>query len=93
MKLTFQRLLDMIRRRKQQYQLTFGSPAGQDVLIDLAKFCHASESCFDEDPRVHAAFEGRREVWLRIQQFLGLTAEQIAALHHGAHPINQGDQT
>lgn len=83
-------LADKIRRfisavigRKRDYELTFHSPAGQRVLADFAKFCRANESCFDEDPRVHAALEGRREVWLRIQQHLNLSASQLAELYGG----------
>lgn len=72
--------LDFLRHRRQAYQLTFGSPIGQTVLEDLAKFCRANETCFHPNSRVNAALEGRREVWLRIQTMLNLTAEQQAAL-------------
>jgi hypothetical protein len=41
-----------------------------EALLDLAEFCRANESCFHEDPRMHAALEGRREVWLRIQEHI-----------------------
>lgn len=51
------------------------------VLVDLAKFCRANESTFHSDPRIHAALEGRREVWLRIQEYLNLGAEEIIELH------------
>lgn len=51
------------------------------VLRDLAKFCRANESTFAPDPRAHAVLEGRREVWLRIQEHLQLTPEQMYALH------------
>jgi hypothetical protein len=77
------RVLDFLRQRKRAYQLTFGSPAGQVVLEDLAKFCRANETCFHADPRLHAVAEGRREVWLRIQQHLNLTADQLAQLYAG----------
>lgn len=77
------KLLDFIRGRKRNYQLALLSPAGQAVLIDLAKFCRANETCFHEDPRLHAALEGRREVWLRIQQHLHLSSDQLATLYSG----------
>lgn len=57
-----------------------------DALIDLAEFCRANESCFHEDPRIHAALEGRREVWLRIQEHIHLTPAQLMALRHGQAP-------
>lgn len=53
----------------------------KDVLKDLAKFCRAHETTFHPDPRVHAALEGRREVWLRIIEHLTLSYEEIYALH------------
>lgn len=74
---------DFLRRRKQSYQLALTGPAGQDVLRDLAKFCRANESAFDPDPRIHAALEGRREVWLRIQAHLNLTPAQLYELFAG----------
>lgn len=74
---------DFLRRRKRDYQLAFGSPAGQQVLADLAKFCRANETCFHADPRIHAALEGRREVWLRITRQLNLSTEQLYALLGG----------
>lgn len=74
---------EFLRTRKRNYQLAFGQPAGQEVLIDLAKFCRADRSTFHADPRSHALLEGRREVWLRIQQHLNLTPEQLTALYSG----------
>ena len=59
----------------------FDGPAGFAALKDLARFCRANESTFNPDPRAHALLEGRREVWLRIQEHLQLTPEQIYALH------------
>jgi hypothetical protein len=75
--------LDFLRNRKRNYQLAFGQPAGQEVLIDLAKFCRANETCYHDDARLHAVLEGRREVWLRIQQHLNLSSEQLATLYGG----------
>jgi hypothetical protein len=75
--------LDFLRSRKKAYQLAFKSPAGSEVLQDLAKFCRADQTCFDADPRIHAVLEGRREVWLRIQQHLNLTSDQLYAIFTG----------
>lgn len=77
------RTLDYLRGRKRAYQLAFHTPAGAEVLVDLAKFCRAGTSTFDADPRVHAALEGRREVFLRITEHLSLTSEQLYALYSG----------
>ncbi len=73
---------EFLRTRKRNYQLTFGGPAGQEVLVDLAKFCRANDTCYDNDPRKHAVAEGRREVWLRIQRHLNLSPEQLNALYN-----------
>jgi hypothetical protein len=77
----WRRVLSFLQGRKRAYQLAFGSPAGEAVLLDLAKFCRAHETCFDPDPRIHAVLEGRREVWLRIQQHMNLSVNQLAALY------------
>lgn len=69
--------IDFIRRRKVDYGMTFGSPAGKRVLADIAKFCRATETTFSPDPRIHAALEGRREVYLRIERHLNLTSQQL----------------
>lgn len=78
-----QKLLEFMRGRKRDYVFAFTTQAGQRVLQDLAEFCRADETCFDPDPRVHAAKEGRREVWLRIQQHLNLTPSQLAEIYSG----------
>ena len=76
-------LWQFLRERKQAYELSFTSPAGQRVLTDLAKFCRADDTCFHADPRLHAVLEGRREVWLRIQQHLNFTHAELAAIYSG----------
>lgn len=53
----------------------------EDVLKDLAHFCRAHTSTFHPDPRIHAALEGRREVWLKIQEMLQLDIEEIYQIH------------
>ena len=67
--------------KQHAYRTTFNGPLAQIVLKDLARFCRAHESTFEGDPRGHAQLEGRREVWLRIQEQLRLTPEQLWALY------------
>ena len=64
-------------RRRHAYLATFQSPLGEEVLADLARFCRATQSTFHTDPRVAAMLDGRREVFLRIQQHLRLTDEEL----------------
>lgn len=86
------RIIEFLRGRKRNYQLAFGGVQGQEVLRDLARFCRADDTCFNEDPRIHAVLEGRREVWLRIQHHLNLSSEQLAALYAGRN-YQTGDDT
>lgn len=65
-----------MRLRKAAYQAL-----GEVARKDLAKFCRANKTCWDDDARMHAMLEGRREVWLRIQQHLELTPEELLALY------------
>lgn len=67
----------LLSRRRTAYVKTFANPVGEEVLRDLAKFCRATESTFNADPRIHAVLEGRREVWLRIQTYLNLSDEEL----------------
>ena len=69
--------------RKRSYQVTFqeNNRDAQAVLKDLAKFCKADVTTFHKDARAHAVLEGRREVWLRIQNYLQLTPDQLWELY------------
>ena len=69
----------LLEERSRAYQLTFSpqKPWAIAVLEDLAVFCRANASCYHDDPRLHAALEGRREVWLRIMEHLNLTIEDL----------------
>jgi hypothetical protein len=85
------RALDFLRQRKAAYQLTFGSDPGATVINDLISFCRARTSCFHADARIHAALEGRREVYQRIDDHLRLSTEELADLY-GAIAPNEGDR-
>ncbi len=80
---TLEKIKNMFGSRAFAYQRVFDKENvyTATVLKDLALFCRAHESTFHKDDRVHAALEGRREVWLRIQEYLRLTPEQIYMLH------------
>jgi heterodisulfide reductase subunit B len=66
-----------IDKRRRAYQAAFNNPEGKQVLQDLAKFCGATKSSFSRDPIEMGFREGRREVWLRIQQHLKITEDDI----------------
>lgn len=85
------RVFDFIKRRKQNFQLACGQPAMQEMLMDLATFCRANETCvIPGDGDRTLVLEGRREVWLRIQQHLNLTSQQLFVLYTGKQ-INPGE--
>jgi hypothetical protein len=85
----YDRVKHFLTQRGRAYRLCFGSPAGRSVLVDLADFCRARETCvvappgqaIDRDRSL--ILEGRREVWLRIQQHIRLTDEQLYTLFVG----------
>lgn len=66
--------------RQVAYRRTFDGPVAETVLRDLAKFCRAHSSTFHPDTHVAARLDGRREVWLRIQQHLQLGDEELWTL-------------
>ncbi|MDZ4662945.1 MAG: hypothetical protein SGJ18_15135 [Pseudomonadota bacterium] len=75
---TKEKLLD----RKIAYCQAFSDEgAYRGVLEDLAVFCKADQSAFDPIELTNARNEGRREVWLRIQNHLQLTEEQLWELY------------
>ena len=77
-----------VSERRTDYVTALNSPHGQKVLEDLAKFCRANETTFHPDARVHAALEGRREVWLRIRAHLDLSDQQLWELFGAPIPSN-----
>ena len=64
-------------RTRNSYRDVFTDDAGQRVLRDLAKVCEPTKSNFHTDPRQHAFNEGKRAIWLRIQNMLNLSEEHI----------------
>lgn len=59
------------------YRLTFNSPAGQAVLLDLMAFGKVRAAI--ENP----VDEGKRQAVLRIMNFTLLTTEQLEAAYRG----------
>ncbi len=92
-------LLHDTEQLKTAYQIVFGAgPASGTVLADLGRFCRADEPAWSEDARHHARLEGRREVWLRIQNELKLPVEDLLQRRVGSdfvvmkiEPEDEGD--
>lgn len=72
---------NLLAHRSRAYKLVFDEKNEffKVVMADLQKFCRANQSTFHEDPRIHAALEGRREVYLRIMDHLNLTPDELVA--------------
>jgi hypothetical protein len=70
--------------RRNSFRRTFNLDDQDDriVLEDLSRFCRAHASTGDLNPQIAARLDGRREVWLRIQQHLNLTDEQLWKLYN-----------
>ena len=83
---------DLLRRvlssRQQEYKQTFKGPVAESVLRDLARFCRANVSTFHDNERLAAKFDGRREVWLRIQNHLKLTPDDLFRLTTGEDDVS-----
>ena len=71
---------EYLMRRRLAYHQVFTGVYADVVLADLATFCRAQSSTHHTDPRVSALLEGRREVWLRIQEHLQLSEAELWAL-------------
>jgi hypothetical protein len=72
---------NFLRGRRQAYIAVFTGPDGEAVLKDLARFCRANKSTFNPDPYLAARLDGRREVWLRLMEHIGLTEDQLYKLY------------
>lgn len=80
--MTPEQALRMLADKQSAYRQTFGTPHGKAVLDDLKPFCRVRESCVvlgDRDATY--VLEGRREVFLRVQDFLERTPEELLPLY------------
>lgn len=72
------KILEKFSNNRRLYKQVFETPQGQDVLKDLAKFCHMqSPSYTPGDPHGTAYKEGMRRVFLRISNYLNMDEVEI----------------
>lgn len=65
-------------RLRDAYRRVFDTPGAEVVLGDLATFCRARETTHvPGDSHASALLEGRREVWLRIQEYTQLSTVEL----------------
>lgn len=93
-----ERIMAFLGQRRRAYQLAFGSTAGREVLKDLSLFCRARETCVvaernkTVDRERTLVLEGRREVWLRIQQHMNMSEAELYALFGGPQEVRTDDE-
>lgn len=76
--MTPEKWLEVFTDCKRAYMLAFNTVAGKAVLADLEPFCRARETCVIPGDRDKTfVLEGRREVYLRIRDYIDLTPEQL----------------
>ena len=87
MNLVIQQLVEKTKQflggRRLAYRRTFNTESqdAREVLVDLAKFCRAHATVYVATERETNVLIGRNEVWLRIQQHLNLTDDELWALY------------
>jgi len=91
------RTYEYIRQKGVSYKLAANDPAFQNVLIDLAHFCRASETCVVRDKtgrideKATFVLEGRREVYLRLTAYTNLNSQELFRIATGKQ-FNPGDR-
>ena len=76
---------EAVETLKRDYQMTFGSPAGQKVIADLARFCFIST--YDEtayargDTNETMMRLGCQEVFRHIAMHLNLSTENLMSIY------------
>lgn len=90
---TIQAVKAMFQKKRLAYVRTFNmdNADAKIVLKDLARFCRGHESTYHADPRLNLVLEGRKEVWLRIQNYLNLGPEELYQLHR-VKEMTQGEK-
>lgn len=92
-RLTPAQALEIETNCKRAYQLAFGIPGGEAVLMDLTRFCRGRETCvMAGQSDLTYVLEGRREVYLRIRDYLDLTPEQLVEKYHPPAIGAQGNE-
>lgn len=82
----------LFSRQKSYRKLFLGNGIdGKIVLEDLSKFCRAHKSTAHADPYIAARLDGRREVFLRIQEHLQLSEEEVWRLYGNPTLSSKGD--
>lgn len=69
-------MLKILKGKERAYRLSLGNESGKEVIADLRSYCNGTRSNFNSDPLEMARMEGRREVFMRIVNFMKIDYEQ-----------------
>ncbi len=72
---------EVVRRALRATFLRKNDRESTVALVYISLMCFAVESTFDENPFVMAGASMKREVWLELQNRLGLSDTELRALH------------
>lgn len=78
------------REIRDAYSTVFRGPKGSLVLAHLADACGATRSTYDPTQHAMNVAEGRRQVWLVIQDALNLTEDDLRGLQ--SEVANRGSE-
>jgi len=76
---------NLLRARKEAYTRVFiagnATPGDcQIVMEDLRRFCRSKKSTFHPNVQMAARLDGRREVTLRIDEYIELSVDELLAM-------------
>lgn len=67
----------IIKKIVQSYKACFDHPNAKHCLLEIANFCNARGSCYRDNQLEMARMNGRREVWLLIQERLNFDLNKL----------------
>ncbi len=74
-------VIDIPSLRRAYIHAFYSGPGKDEVLPDLAEFCHATTPApIGADALTFARYEGRRDVWLHIREMLDLSDDELAVM-------------
>lgn len=76
------RVRELMEKRRRAYVAVLRDGNAEQyqrdiVMADIQMFCRGGVSVFHENSRTHAYLSGRQELWLRIQDHLGLPLDDL----------------
>ena len=84
-----EQIKSFIFQRQTAYRRALGGEPGKEVLADLMRFCRAQETVYNPDQRLTDVAIGRHEVWLRIQDHLKLSPDELFAISTSGQPAQR----